>query len=338
MSVDVAAIRAAFAACDLELNEDATSTCVSICKEFGLSSEDMAAQWDAYSMNQQLVGAATTDDLVAFRSYLNQQKLKTKEKATTAPSQHRRNMKTPVMKRETESQDRLESLYTIKSPEGKHHARSFSSPPGSNKVQRTNEFVSPSTMQFSPGINNYENRLDAGKTVSEFNTHLKTQMEELDAGAGCVVTIALPFPSRNQSPNATYMYTPQFQRTIALDEQLVEYEELVKEQFKLEELKPVGDPSPAQVTVVGRIVCEAAEGKLTSSVVQIEGSRKTCGGQRVLLDLSKVPNFQLFPGKVSCSNGIAMNREYEDDMVCADCCTGRCLFGYAFPDGSPEVS
>uniref|UniRef100_M4C1F4 DNA polymerase alpha subunit B n=1 Tax=Hyaloperonospora arabidopsidis (strain Emoy2) TaxID=559515 RepID=M4C1F4_HYAAE len=264
----------------------------------------MAAQWDAYSMNQQLVGAATTDDLVAFRSYLNQQKLKTKEKATTAPSQHRRNMKTPVMKRETESQDRLESLYTIKSPEGKHHARSFSSPPGSNKVQRTNEFVSPSTMQFSPGINNYENRLDAGKTVSEFNAHLKTQMEELDAGAGCVVTIALPFPSRNQSPNATYMYTPQFQRTIALDEQLVEYEELVKEQFKLEELKPVGDPSPAQVTVVGRIVCEAAEGKLNSSVVQIEGSRKTCGGQRVLLDLSKVPNFQLFPGKIVALEGV----------------------------------
>lgn len=94
------------------------------------------------------------------------------------------------------------------------------------------------------------------------------------------------------------MYTPLFQRALALDDQLVEYEALVKEHFKIEELQAVADPTPAQVTVVGRIVCEAAEGKLNASVVQLEGSRKTCGGQRVLLDLSGVPNFQIFPGKV----------------------------------------
>ncbi|CAI5723754.1 unnamed protein product [Hyaloperonospora brassicae] len=304
MSVDVAAIRAAFAACDLDLNEDATSTCVSICKEFDLSSEDMAALWDAYSMNQQLVGAATTDDLVAFRSFLHQQKVKPKETVRTTSSQHCRNLKTPVMKREAESQDTLESLYAMKSPNGKRPSRSFSSPLGSNKVQRTNTIFSPSTMQSPPGANTYEKRLDAGTTVSEFNAHLKKQMERHEASAGRVVKVGIPFPSRNQSSDATYMYTPQFQRAIALDEQLVEYEELVKDHFELKELKPVGDPSPAQVTVVGRIVCEAAEGKLNPSVVQIEGSRKTCGGQRVLLDLSKVSNFQLFPGKIVALEGI----------------------------------
>ncbi|POM71594.1 DNA polymerase subunit alpha B [Phytophthora palmivora] len=302
MSVDVASIRAAFAACNLDLEEDAASTCVSICTEFGLSSDDMAAQWDAYSMNQQLSGAADADGLVAFRSHLKQEQTKAKEPTPVASSQKRRHSKTPVVKREVESQDKLESLYSMKSPEGKH-TRSFSSPAGSNKVQRKEGMFSPSSMQSPPG-NSYEKRTDAGKTVSEFNKHLKTQIEGLGATTDSPVKVKAPFPSRNLAPNASYMYTPLFQRAIALDEQLVEYEELVKEMFKLEELKPVGDPSPAQVTVVGRIVCEAAEGKLNPSVVQIEGSRKTCGGQRVLLDLSGVPNFQIFPGKIVALEGV----------------------------------
>ncbi|KAG1708338.1 hypothetical protein DVH05_025016 [Phytophthora capsici] len=302
MSVDVNAIRAAFAACNLDLEEDAADTCVSICAEFSLSSDDMASQWDAYSMNQQLSGAANADGLVAFRSYLKQQQAKAKEPVAAASSQKRRSAKTPVVKREAESQDTLESLYSVKSPEGKH-ARSFSSPQGSNKVQRKEGMFSPSSMQSPPG-GNYEKRTDAGKTMSEFNSHLKKQIEGLGANTGRPLPVKIPFPSRNLAPNSSYMYTPQFQRAIALDEQLVEYEELVKEKFKLEELKPVGDPSPAQVTVVGRIVCEAAEGKLNPSVVQIEGSRKTCGGQRVLLDLSGVPNFQVFPGKIVALEGV----------------------------------
>ncbi|RLN91290.1 hypothetical protein BBJ28_00025384, partial [Nothophytophthora sp. Chile5] len=162
------------------------------------------------------------------------------------------------------------------------------------------------SLQSPPG-NNYEKRTDAGKTVSEFNAHLKKEVQAMKPDASDterLVEVTAPFSSRNLAPNSSYMYTPLFQRAIALDEQLVEYEELVKETFKLEELKPVGDPSPAQVTVVGRIVCEAAEGKLNSSVAQIEGSRKTCGGQRVLLDLSGVPNFQIFPGKIVALEGV----------------------------------
>ncbi|CAH0519813.1 unnamed protein product [Peronospora belbahrii] len=248
MSVDAADIRAAFASCNLDIEEDAAITCVSICTEFGLSSKDMAAQWDAYSVNQQLSGAANTDSL------------------------KHRHFKTPVVKREAVNQDKLESLYNMKSPEGKH-ARSFSSPAGSNKVQRTNGMFSPSSLQSPPG-NAYENRTDVGKTVSEFNSHLKKQIEGLGTNKGRPVQVLTAFPSRNQSPGELYMYTPLFQRALALDEQLAE------------------------------IVCEAAEGKLNPSVVQIEGSRKTCGGQRVLLDLSGVPNFQIFPGKIVALEGV----------------------------------
>ncbi|RLN13850.1 hypothetical protein BBJ28_00023658, partial [Nothophytophthora sp. Chile5] len=118
MDVDVAGIRAAFAACNLEVAEDALSTCVSLCAELGLSSDDLAAQWDAYSMNNQITGAADTDGLVGFRSHLVRQKSRTKEDASTSSgaSQKRRHGKvsgTPVIKRVSESQDKLEALYNM---------------------------------------------------------------------------------------------------------------------------------------------------------------------------------------------------------------------------------
>ncbi|KAI9922795.1 hypothetical protein PsorP6_001812 [Peronosclerospora sorghi] len=289
MIVDVAAIRAAFEACNLDLEDDAVTKCVSIGKEFGLSSDDMAAQWDAYSMNEQLSGAANTDSLVAFRSHLTEQRGKNKEMKSNATLQKRRQPRTPVIKRKIDTQDKIEFLYKL-------------NPAGSNKVQRTNGMFSPSLP--SPPGDTYDKRTDAGKIVLEFNSHLKKQLEGLEANTGRPFKIAIPFPSLNQTSDALYMYTPLFERAIALDEQLVKYEELVKDTFKKEELQAIGDPSSAQVTVVGRIVCEVDEGNLNPSVVKIEGSRNTCGGQRVLLNLSEVPKFQIFQGKIVALEGV----------------------------------
>jgi DNA polymerase alpha subunit B len=160
----------------------------------------------------------------------------------------------------------------------------------------------------SPEGTTYEKRTDAGKTVTEFNAHLRKELakdfpvvdDDATNDSSQSVVFDIPFPDRNisSSSNFSYMYTPLYQRAVALDEHITDYEKCVKEKLGIANLQAVGDPSPAQVTVVGRIICEAAEGKLNPSVVQLEGSRKTCGGQRVLLDLSAVPNFQVFPGKV----------------------------------------
>ncbi|DAZ93121.1 TPA: hypothetical protein N0F65_012827 [Lagenidium giganteum] len=304
---DAQAVRNAFASCNLDVAEDAISTCISICSEFSLTADELAAQWDAYSMNQQITGTADAGKLAGFRSKLAQDRT-TKGASASSSAQKRRpgrSSTTPVIKREvkTEGGSQLDALYAMKSPETKH-SRSFTSPLPASKMQKTNPMFSPSSQQSPPG-NNYANRVDAGKTATEFNAHLKNQLSMLgEQESEALAVVEAPFPERNLQPNAPYMYTPLYQRALALDEQLVEYEQLVKEQFNIEELWAVGDATPAQVTVVGRIVCEAAEGKLNASVIQLEGSRKTCGGQRVLLDVSGVPNLQLFPGKIVALEGI----------------------------------
>lgn len=70
------------------------------------------------------------------------------------------------------------------------------------------------------------------------------------------------------------------------------------ERAGLGELTAVGIPKQETVVVVGRVACEAAEGRINKASVLLEGSRRDSGGFRVKLDLSDLPSFALFPGQV----------------------------------------
>ncbi|OQS02959.1 DNA polymerase subunit alpha B, partial [Thraustotheca clavata] len=157
------------------------------------------------------------------------------------------------------------------------------------------------SFQSPPSATEYAGRQNAGEVVDSFNASLKPVG---DYPRGSTVQIKLVEADKQMKSASNFMYTPMSERAIALDQQLMAFQETLQAQNPGIEFGAIGDPSPATVTVVGRIVCEAAEGKLNSSVVQLEGARQLCGGQRVLLDLSKVPSFEVFPGKIVAVEGI----------------------------------
>ncbi|CAK4494498.1 unnamed protein product [Aphanomyces euteiches] len=139
----------------------------------------------------------------------------------------------------------------------------------------------------------YAARTNAGEVVDSFNVNLKSQFDAADTRDDAVKVEAI-HPEK------------QVDRAISLDQLLVDFQTRMEAQLGVE-CGAVGDPSPAQVIVCGRIVCEAPEGKLNASVIQLEGARKYCGGQRVLLDLSQVPALEAFPGKL-----VAVEAIYND--------------------------
>lgn len=49
---------------------------------------------------------------------------------------------------------------------------------------------------------------------------------------------------------------------------------------------------------VGRICCDASEGKLNAQSIVLETSRDLGMGKRVQLDISRVEQYSLFPGQV----------------------------------------
>lgn len=142
MEHEAAAIRAAFAACNLEVESDALGACVTLCGELSLTADELAAQWDAYSANHQLSGAADRDNLVGFRSSVVQQRGKAAKSSTTS-SNAGAAQKRRFNKVSAGQPDKLDAIYGLRSPEPKG-ARPFASPPSANKVQRTNGMFSPS--------------------------------------------------------------------------------------------------------------------------------------------------------------------------------------------------
>ena len=154
----------------------------------------------------------------------------------------------------------------------------------------------------SPAIGNYETRQGSGRIVEEMNPDLKKRLST-DATTTSSVRIE-QIKGDNVPTSFSYMYTPLSERVVALEKQLVTAEELFKANHEGTELGIVGDVSPSTVIVVGRICCEAAEGKLNARVIMLEGSRRLSHGARVLLDVTTVPSYTVFPGKIVAVEGV----------------------------------
>ncbi|KAF0725742.1 hypothetical protein AaE_009677, partial [Aphanomyces astaci] len=320
MSTPTAAdVTAAFTNNSLDIKQDAVATCVELCKEFALSAESLAEQWDVFAMNAS-IQVATIDSLGRFRAMLFDQTNKRAIKRETKETLKGKSM----VKKEP-----LASVYGIhlptvhETPKKRQASASFQSPDA--KMAKASVF-SPSSFQSPPSAE-YASRANAGEVVDSFNTSLKSQIN-VDGVRGDAVKVecihtdthmsmsVIPLSYRDDEISKSnvriimhagaannFMYTSMSDRAIALDQLLVDFQTRMEAQLAID-CGAVGDPSPSHVTVCGRIVCEAPEGKLNASVVQLEGARKYCGGQRVLLDLSQVPALEAFPGKLVAVEGI----------------------------------
>ncbi|OQR96341.1 DNA polymerase subunit alpha B [Achlya hypogyna] len=274
-------IAAAFGSRSLEVATDALDTCVVLCTEFNLSGDALADHWDAYSMNAS-VAVATKDALASFRTTLADKAIKKEKTKPIAKTMVKREPLGETPKKRSAA------------------ATAFQSPDA--KQLKPSGMFSPSSFQSPPSAAEYAGRQNAGEVVDSFNAALKAKLSEETTPGG--IKLKLVAPEKHMRSASNFMYTPSAERAIALDAQLVAFQEALQALHPDIEFGALGDPSPAPVTVVGRIVCEAAEGKLNSSVVQLEGARHLCGGQRVQLDLSKVPSFEVFPGKIVAVEGI----------------------------------
>ena len=152
----------------------------------------------------------------------------------------------------------------------------------------------------------------------------------------CKITLLSEELSTNTKTGAMHMYTPPARKAQVLDRELhIMAERLIREHKLggapggstadndgLEAgvspsaaesptttamadalLEPVGMPSQTSVLVCGRVCCHIESrdgvGTLNSESLLLEGSRSRSNGVRVRLDVSHVPNLDLFPGQVS---------------------------------------
>ena len=91
-----------------------------------------------------------------------------------------------------------------------------------------------------------------------------------------------------------------------LDDRIDEFITLVAEHHQLEDsaFGNAASQGTTEIVAVGRITSDSLEGKLNAASLVLETSRRTGGGLRVPLNLSKLKGYQFFPGQIVALRGI----------------------------------
>ena len=279
--------------------------------EMGYSASEMAEKWDVYSMNNAISEPANAQGLLSLKPSLVSNK---RQKPTTSTTSHQNKEnytnRTPVAIRKKSKSAHLTKDDDLPSPGLMHKRVKFQSPSTPASLHRPKgapSLFSPTTLASPMAGMTYDQRTTAGQVVQEFNPELKLQLKSMmtQMETQTTTTIGSSQFSNNTSADFSYMHTPLTERAKVLERQLVDAQAAVEAKYDLShECGVIGDPSPSSVIVVGRICCDAAEGKLNTTVVMLEGSRASCGGQRVPLDLSHVSTYTVFPGKIVALEGV----------------------------------
>ncbi len=100
------------------------------------------------------------------------------------------------------------------------------------------------------------------------------------------------------------MFTPLVVRSETLEHTLKSLQDDMEKRLGgdlLGVISPTSVPQQEPVTVIGRICCEASDGRINKMSIMLEGSRKDSGGHRIHLDLRDMtpPVFSFFPGQAS---------------------------------------
>ncbi|KAI8931921.1 hypothetical protein NX059_010822 [Plenodomus lindquistii] len=90
-----------------------------------------------------------------------------------------------------------------------------------------------------------------------------------------------------------------------LDDRIDEFRELIREHLSLEE-SAFGNPqyqSPSEIIAVGRIASDTSEGRLNTSSLVLEGSRRYGSGRRTPLKVEALSSYNFFPGQIVALRG-----------------------------------
>lgn len=281
-------------------NDTLLEKCAALCNRYSLPSGDLAQKLEAFLINKNC-------DL----SFENFGQFETEV--------HRSIMKAPIIQRNVAVQETKKRSYTSASPDASSNgdvakSQNFFATPGDSKASHIQSIItngpsqSPSDISQSQ-LNAYHDRKGRGMSLLEYNKELGGRGDFVPStrrplGLRCEILTNNNEIFDSVTQRYRFMFTTLEERARALDRQLLDIQEFMCQVGDIQELQPVGIPSPDLVWVCGRVCCESAEGKINKTSVVLEGSRRDSGGRRVHLDLTEIPSFSLFPGQIILVQGI----------------------------------
>ncbi|KAI7878819.1 DNA polymerase alpha, subunit B, partial [Lichtheimia hyalospora FSU 10163] len=268
----------------------------SLLRLYNLSPTDLKFKWEAFSLNLRLEKVAMTVDLIRQlkinlqREFEQQLEQKRRDQAKAANSIA---MDTGEFDMQVDEGDSLEDF--ISKAMTRPNARST---PQSRTPQKPTSIRS---LESSRTSTSFAQRM-AGNTIEEqCNPHLPLRQPITDPTTKRAKIDVV----QSKNENYRYMFEKIKDKADSLDERIEYIAEQIERHYQLE--GGFANPSRAhqdKIVAVGRICCDASEGKLNAQSILLESSRDLGMGKRVQLDVSRVEQYSLFPGQILGVEGV----------------------------------
>jgi DNA polymerase alpha subunit B len=160
----------------------------------------------------------------------------------------------------------------------------------------------------------FETRVNAGEIVpgTEYNKSLSFRGEFSPSQSENFNSLGLRSKFwvqdddfENVKQRYRFMYTSLEERARAADKQFLKMKTALckTSQISIDDVHFVGESSQSMMWVCGRICAESGAQKINPTSLLLEGERES-GGRRVILDISELPTYSLFPGQIILVEGI----------------------------------
>ncbi|KAL1296568.1 hypothetical protein AAFC00_000066 [Neodothiora populina] len=306
-----------FALPNAPLPQDVLGELQSLVRVHSLSPQELFFKWEAYSLK--MGGENSRVDYKTVRDFKKdlQDALERESRGRVhLQSASKRNVNaTPRNANTGDVFGVLDSLVTgtpvSKSAAGKRR-NNFETPSAkASKVKTTSspgEQRTPNVESIAKGTS-FADRKDPGQIVEQLNGHIP--LAEAPAEASTEARVKLK--ANTEMPKFAYkpMAMKLSEASEILDDRIDEFTDLVRQHHRFPE-SAFGNPaaeSTAEIIAVGRIACDAPEGKLNAASMVLETSRRMGAGLRVPLRMDK-QQFDFFPGKIVALKGINASGEY----------------------------
>eukprot|EP01135_Chromosphaera_perkinsii_P002409 Nk52_evm15s223 gene=Nk52_evmTU15s223 len=308
---------------DLKSKKDLLSICVELCVSFNLTAEDLLAKWESFTLNDEDACEMNAISLERLKKQIKAQALRVEKKyGKSKPSPHlpqrvaeQKENRSPVMFN-IDSISKLSNGAPGSFETPRKRGAGENATPGSTKSRLTSAGKIASSSPFTPSsfdprmrlgtqfpVTPFSKRTNSGSISSSFNESLPDPFGAARDTIKSNKSVEVAVLPQCQMESYKYMFQKLSTKAQVLDERIRKLSGRIVRKNGLEEASELAIPRQSKATYVGRICCDS-EGKLNDRSVLLEGDLETSNGARVILDLSEMAAFSLFPGQIIAAEGI----------------------------------
>ncbi|KAF7729841.1 DNA-directed DNA polymerase alpha subunit pol12 [Apophysomyces ossiformis] len=270
----------------------------SLCRLYDLTPEDLQFKWEAFVVNSNIPATPTVENVRLMKSNLQREfELKLQqEKLTGVKKEATFNLSSYVPMSIDASNNNLDDFMAKLTGNLQPSTGYSSSIP--NLAGTTNSSISHK--RKSQASIHFSQRKLSNTVDEQYNSHLPLRH---------------PLPGNRQRADVNliqnpikeyrYMFEKIREKSEGLDDQIEYIANAIDQSYCLNGVfdNPTRS-SQSPIVAVGRICCDASEGKLNEKSVLLETSRQLGMGKRVKLDLTRLDKYALFPGQIIAVEGI----------------------------------